>query len=71
MEPRKREDIKRIIRRARNASAEADLKEFDQLLSEENFLDPSVKLTAAQKRESAARKQRLEFLNRRLLNKAR
>jgi hypothetical protein len=71
MEPRKPGDVRRIIGRAGYASAEADLKEFDQLLSEESFHDPSVKLSAAQKRESSARKRRLEFLNRRLLKNAR
>jgi len=38
MEPRKPGDVRRIIGRAGYASAEADLKELDQLLSEESFM---------------------------------
>jgi hypothetical protein len=64
--PRKPKDIQRIIKRAKYPSAEADLKEFDRLLAAETFLDPSVKLSAAQRKEKSARVRRLKALNRRL-----
>ena len=67
VEPRKLKDRQQIIRRANYASAEADLEEFDQLLSQESFDDPSAKLSHAQKKAKSARQRRLKLLNRRLL----
>jgi hypothetical protein len=71
VEPRHPKGRKRIVKRAKSAAAEADLKEFDQLLSEESFVDPSAKLSRAQEKARSARMRRLKVLNRRLLKNPR
>ena len=70
MEPRKRKDIERIIKRANYPSAAADLEEFDSLLSQETCLDPSLKPTTLQKRQKTARGRRLRVLSRRLFGES-
>jgi hypothetical protein len=70
MEPRKPKDVRRIIRRAGYPSAAADLKEFDNLLSQEMCVDPSLKLSSLQKKQKTARERRLRLLSRRLLKGA-
>jgi hypothetical protein len=71
VEPRKPKDIKRIIKQANYASAEADLREFDKLLSEETCVDPSLKLSRHQKRARSTRELRLKFLSERLFKDSR
>lgn len=64
--PRNYKDSQRIIRRANYASAEADLNEYDRLLLERFEFDPSIKLTAAQKKAKTAKEQRMKVLGRKL-----
>jgi hypothetical protein len=70
MQPRKREDIERIIKEAGYPSAAADLEEFDSLLAEEASVDPSIELSPDQKERKAARERRLKFLGQKLFKKA-
>jgi hypothetical protein len=69
--PRKPKHLQRIIRRAKTESAKADLEEYDRLMSEEMCLDPSVKLSGAQKKKKLARQRRLRLLDRRLFKGSR
>jgi hypothetical protein len=69
--PRKPKHVQRVIRRAKLKSATADLEEYDRLISEEICLDPSVKLSGAQKKKKLARERRLRLLDRRLFKGSR
>jgi len=69
--PRKPKHVQRIIRRAKTESANADLEEYDRLMSEEMCLDPSVKPSGAQKKKKLARQRRLRLLDRRLFKGSR
>jgi len=71
VEPRDPKEVQRIIRRANYPTAEADLEEFDRLLSEEAAIDPSARVSDAQNREKSARDRRLEVLSRRLFKRSR
>jgi hypothetical protein len=71
VEPLKRKDIERIIRRAKSKSAEADLAEYDKLLTEEIECDPSIELTDAERKEKSKRERRLRVLDRRLVKGSR
>jgi hypothetical protein len=70
-EPRKAKDIRRIIRRAKTETVEADLREFDRLLGERSDNDPSLELNAAQRKAKTARERRLRVLGQRLLKATR
>ena len=70
MEPRKREDIERIVKQAGYPSAAADLKEFNSLLAEEASVDPSIELSPEQKEQKDARQRRLKFLGQKLFKDA-
>jgi hypothetical protein len=71
VQPRKPRHAKRIIRQAKHESASADLKEYDQLLAERMDRDPSIELSAAEKKQKSARERRLNVLGRRLFKGAR
>jgi hypothetical protein len=71
VEPRKPKDIRRLLRRAKTKTVEADLKEYDRLLGERIDYDPSVELNAAQRKAKAARGRRLRLLGQRLLKATR
>jgi hypothetical protein len=70
-EPRKAKDIRRIIRRAKTKTIEADLREYDRLLGERMDHDPSLDMNAAQRNAKAARERRLRLLGKRLLKATR
>jgi hypothetical protein len=71
VEPRKPKDVQRIIKQAGFASAEADLKEFDRLLSDQASFDPSVELSDIERKKKQALERRLELLSRRLFKDTR
>jgi hypothetical protein len=66
-EPRKDKDVRRIIRRAKTETVEADLREYDRLIGEEIDYDPSIKLNADQRKAKTARERRIRLLGERLL----
>ncbi|KGT76056.1 hypothetical protein MA20_29915 [Bradyrhizobium japonicum] len=70
-EPRKAKKVRRIIRRAKTKKIKADLREFDRLIGERMDQDPSVDVSAAQRKAKMARERRLKLLGRRLLNATR
>jgi hypothetical protein len=64
-EPRNAKDIRRIIKRAKTKTIDADLREFNRLLGERMDHDPS--LDAAQRSAKTARERRLRSLGQKLL----
>lgn len=71
MEPRKAQDIRRIIGRAKSKTAESDLREYDRLLGEGADVDCALNPSAAQRKAKAARERRLKLLGKRLLGTTR
>lgn len=71
VEPRKPKDIKRIVSRAKGKSTEAGLAEYDSLLSARFARDPSVPLSAEEKRKKLSDERRLRSLGRRLFRTSR
>ena len=62
VEPRKPQNLKKALKRG----AIDELAEYDRLLSERFSRDPSVKLSAAEKKAAAARERRLNVLGEQL-----
>ena len=71
VEPRKANDVRRIIRRAKTKTTEANLREHDRLLGERMERDPSLDLNAAERNAKTARGRRLKLLGKRLLKATR
>jgi hypothetical protein len=67
VEPRKPNDIQRIIKQAKSETGEADLREYDRLLAERINYDPSLETTGSQQKAKLMRERRLRWLERRLL----
>ena len=71
VEPRRPSDFERIVRRAKTDTAEADLREYDKLLSGEADCDPGIELSSCERKEKLKRQRRLRVLADRLFGKSR
>jgi hypothetical protein len=70
VEPLRPKEIRRIVRQARTKSADADLEEYDRLLTEEIDCDPSIELSPDERKEKLTRGRRMKLLARRLFKGA-